>query len=332
MEKIDDDSNEDDNNKKNNIEINHNDNSILNKDEKQNNKDNNLNKNEFINSLIQVILKKFNFENKLNISFKKLITKNNFYFSLRYYKNTSLNPFDNDICFSIALEDKEPYKIKYIKCLSNFCFPTFCDNRNLLKTIFYINESKEELNENLNKINTKLNDNLFDINNKYNDNIFSLENIIERIPYFIKEIKKNEEMKCFLKFGQDEYNIDEAYDINEFLIYENNKFFRVKQIIDELEIDRYVIITDIYLILMKPSEEFKNNGILIFYGFLHKLEKEETIDEKIIKINWKKNKRQNKMAITLKIEDKNYFCQIIDKKIQLLQKFNNIKLPNKQTK
>ena len=38
------------------------------------------------------------------------------------------------------------------------------------------------------------------------------------------------------------------------------------------------------------------------------------------------------MKIILKIENKKYFFQIIDKKIHLLQKFNNIKLPNKKEK
>ena len=304
-----------------------------NKKENKNNIANNKIKDEFkyINNITQILLDKFNKEDIMNISFKKLINKSNLYFSLRYYKNTELNPYNKDICFSITLEDKEPYKIINIKCLTSFCFPSFCDGRNFYKAILNINNKKFENNENENKINTKENKKIFYINNEYNDDISSLEIIIDLIPDFIKEIKKNEEMKHLLKFGEGEYNADEIYDVNDFLIGNNNKFYRAKQIIEQKEFDRYIIITDIYFILIEPLEEFKNKGLLLFFGFLHKLEKEETNDENIFNLNWSKNRNQNKITIKIKMENnKESLFKIIENKIKLLaKKYNNIKVLKK---
>ena len=294
---------------------------IKNKEKCEDNKKIDNDKDDYITILIQKLLDKFNIENTLVISFKKLITKNYLYFSLIYYKQTIFNPYDNDICFSITLEDKEPYKLINIKCLSNFTFPTFCDNRNLYKGILKITckeaKSKEDEKPNLY------------INNKYTDNIFYLEYIIDLIPNFIKEIKQSEEKQILLKLGDSEYNIDEVYEINDFLISQNNKFFRAKQIIDDKESDRYIIITDIYLILIEPLEEFKNKGILLFYGSLYKFEKEETETADIIHLNWNKSKKHNEITIKLKIEkDKEKLFNIIENKIQLLtSKYKNIKKP-----
>ena len=286
---------------------------------------------EYINNITQILLDKFNKEDIMNISFKKLINKSNLYFSLRYYKNTELNPYNKDICFSITIEDKEPYKILNIKCLSSFCFPNFCDGRNFYKAIININNKKFENNENVDKINTKDSNKILYINEEYNDDISSLEIIIDLIPNFIKEIKNSEKMKHLLKFGEGEYNADEIYDINDFLIGGNNKFFRAKQIIEQKQFDRYIIITDIYFILIEPLKEIKNKGLLLFFGFLHKLEKEETNDENIFNLNWSKNKNQNKITIKLKIENnKDNLFKIIQNKIKLLsKKYNNIKIPNK---
>ena len=300
-------------------------NTIKNKEKCEDNKKIDNDKDDYITILIQKILDKFNIEKTLVISFKKLITKNYLYFSLIYYKQTIFNPYDNDICLSITLEDKEPYKLINIKCLSNFTFPTFCDNRNLYKGILKITCKEKETKS---KEDEKAN--LY-INNKYTDNIFYLEFIIDLIPNFIKEIKQNEEKQNLLKLGDGEYNIDEVYEINDFLISQNNKFFRAKQIIDDKESDRYIIITDIYLVLIEPLEEFKNKGILLFFGSLYKLEKEETEIADIIHLNWNKSKKHNEITIKLKIEkDKEKLFNIIDNKIQLLtSKYKNIKKPSK---
>ena len=308
---------------------------VIKNDNKKENKDNIVinkikDEREYINDVTQILLDKFNKEDIMNISFKKLINKNNLYFSLRYYKNTEFNPYNKDICFSITLQDKKPYKIINIKCLSSFCFPNFCDGRNFYKAIVSRNNKKLENNQNANKINTKDNYNILYINNEYNDDISSLEIIIDLIPNFIKEVKKNEEKQHLLKFWKGEYNVDEIYDINDFLIGVNNKFFRAKQIIDQKELDRYIIITDIYFILIEPLEEFKNKGLLLFFGYLHKLEKEETNDKNTFNLTWSKNKNQNKITIKIKIENnKENLFKIIQNKIALLiSKYKNIEISN----
>jgi len=314
------------------------------KDKKDDNKENINDNDKNISDLIQKILNQFNIEKELEISYKKLISKNNLYFSLRYYSNTSLNPYDDDIFFAITLEDKTPYTILHVKCLSNFCFPSLFDNRDLCKTILNIKSKKEkkekkeeknvkiEDNENINKINeNENNENNENIIISNNENIYSLENVINSIPCFIKEIKENEEMKHLLKFKEIQYPVDETYDINDFLINWNNIFFRVKQIVEDTEYDRYIIITDLYLLLIQPQEEFKNKGILLFFGYLHKLVKEETDNPNIVKLNWSKNHNKDNIQIILKVENQEAkLFDIIDKKVKLLiKKFKNVKCQNK---
>ena len=322
-----------------------------NEDDINEEKNNNNNINIDINVLIQELTKKFTIEEMSELSFKKLVSKNNYYCSIRYYKSTILNPYENDICFSISIEDKSPYKILSIKCLTAFCFPNLCDNRNLYKAILKLKskvEEKEEKeiilkennnensnennNDNENKIiinekenNNKINNIKDDKDNKNidNENIFSLENIINLIPNFIKEIWESEQNKHLYKIGEGEYNIDDIYEVNDFLILRNNKFFRLKQIIDNVEYNRYIIITDIYFILIEPLEEFKNKIILLFFGYLHKLEREDTDNPNIINLNWSKNKNKENITIQLKIEDINTkikLFDIIEKKVKLLIK------------
>ena len=200
------------------------------KEEKENIKE------EDINTLMEKLEEKFTIEDTMNISFKKLKSKNILYCSLRYDKYTKYNPYDNDICFSISFEDKTPYKIIDIKCLSNFRIPSLCDNRNLYKAIMKLkskkinsNDEEEEITtnekdnkekENLNKIN------VIDDNNGDWNNIYSLEKVINLIPEFINVLRINDENKNFYKLGSGEYDIDKIYEMNDFLISWRNNFYR----------------------------------------------------------------------------------------------------------
>lgn len=183
-------------------------------------------KEEDINTLIKKLEEKFTLEDTLSISFKKLVSKNILYCSLRYEKYTNYNPYDNDICFSISMEDKPPYKILNIKCLSNFMTPSLCDNRNLYKAIMKLkpnksdsieeeeitnNEKEKNEKENLNKIND-----IDDNNNGDWSDIYSLEKVINLIPEFIRVLRVNEENKFLYKLGTEEYEIDQTYEINDF--------------------------------------------------------------------------------------------------------------------
>jgi len=317
---------------------------------KKGEKENKNIKEEDINILIKKLEEKFTIEDTLRISFKKLISKKLLYCSLRYDKYTTFNPYDNDICFSISLEDKPPYKIINIKCLSNFRIPSLCDNRNLHKAIMKVkpkkinSNEKEENNinekdnkekdqdkdnekENLNKIN------VIDANDDDWNDIYSLEKVINLIPEFIKLLRINDENKNFYKLGSGEYDIDETYEINDFLISWRNNFYRGKQIMDNKEYNRYIIITDIYFILLNPLEVFKNKGKLIFYGYLYKCEKKENISDKhIIKLTWS-DKNKEDFLIEIKMENKQQVDELLstfDKKIEALTKrYTNLKLPNK---
>ena len=317
------------------------------KEEKENIKEKKENiKEEDINTLTKKLEEKFTIEDTMNISFKKLISKNILYCSLRYDKYTKYNPYDNDICFSISLEDKPPYKIIDIKCLSNFRVPSLCDNRNLYKAIMKLkskkinsneeeqintnekdNKDKDKDKENLNKIN------VIDANNGDWNDIYSLEKVINLIPEFIGVLRINDENKNLYKLGSGEYDIDKIYEMNDFLINWKNNFYRGKQIMDSKEYNRYIIITDIYFILLSPLEEFKNKGKLIFYGYLYKCEKKENItDKNIIKLIWS-DKNNEDFLIEIEMENKQQVDELLlnfNKKIEgLTKRYTNLKLPNK---
>lgn len=303
-------------------------------------------KEEDINTLKKKLEEKFNIEDTMKLSFKKLISKNILYCSLRYDKYTKYNPYDNDICISISLEDKPPHKIIDIKCLSNFRIPSLCDNRNLYKAIMKLKSKKTNSNEeeeittnekdnkekdkdkkeeNLNKINV-----IDDNNEEWND-IYSLEKVIDLIPEFINILRINDENKNFYKLGSGEYDIDKIYEINDFLISWRNNFYRGKQIMNNKEYDRYIIITDIYFILLNPLEEFKNKGKLIFYGYLYKCEKKENIaDKNIIKLIWS-DKNNDDFLVEIKMENKQKVDELLltfNKKIEgLTKRYSDLKLP-----
>jgi len=97
------------------------------------------------------------------------------------------------------------------------------------------------------------------------------------------------------------------------------------------EYDRYIIITDIYFILLNPLEEFKNKGKLIFYGYLYKCEKKENIaDKNIIKLIWS-DKNNDDFLVEIKMENKQKVDELLltfNKKIEgLTKRYTDLKLP-----
>ena len=102
---------------------------------------------------------------------------------------------------------------------------------------------------------------------------------------------------------------------------------------DNKEYNRYIIITDIYFILLNPLEDFKNKGTLIFYGHLYKCEKKENISDKnIVKLIWN-DKNNEDFLIELKMESKQKVDELLstfNKKVDaLIKRYTNLKLPNK---
>src|SRR4051812_19372040 len=56
---------------------------------------------------------------------------NNLNITITYKKYTELNPLSVNLNFSILLNENYPAVIPAVKCLTDFYFPSLCDNRNL---------------------------------------------------------------------------------------------------------------------------------------------------------------------------------------------------------
>lgn len=128
--------------------------------------------------------------------------------------------------------------------MSNFIFPTLFDNRNIILSI---------LGYEWNKTN-------------------NIEEIIEAIPSFLDRVLENTTNKYLAYYG--EIKIDEVYDVNHFLINPELNFFKCFQLLkakstsnaDKLKKERYIILTDVYFLLLDPAPNYKNMAKLIFFG------------------------------------------------------------------
>ena len=173
-------------------------------------------------------------KNILDIILKKLYD-NSFLIHLIYTPQTELNPFLEDICFSILLIKG---KIPYIKCLTNFTFPTLYDNRNLINNIIS-------------------NSNNIEVNNFLNIS----QKIIDNIPIFLKQIYEDISIRVLVYYGK--YNLQNEYNINDFVENNSLKFYRVKEIKNKSSKKQYLIITDIYILFFEPKEKEESKGVLI---------------------------------------------------------------------
>ena len=180
-------------------------------------------------------LKEKNLQKNILDIIPKILYDNSFLIHLIYSQQTELNPFLENISFSILLiKDKIPY----IKCLTNFTFPTLYDNRNLLNNI---------------------------VNNSYNINVTNFRNIsqkiIDNIPIFLKQIYEDISIRVLVYYGI--YNLQNEYNINDFIENNSLKFFRVKIIKNKSSNKNYLIITDLYILFFEPKEKEESKGILV---------------------------------------------------------------------
>jgi hypothetical protein len=165
---------------------------------------------------------------------------NNLNITISYKKYTELNPLSQNLHFSIAVNENNPEVLPYVRCLTDFYFPTICDNRNLLYSIInhnWVEESK-------------------------------FEEIIEKIPYFLYRVIENTNNKVLVYYG--DYYIDRIYDMNDFHINQHIDFYKIKDTVfkkgKNIEKPRYIVLTDIYFLLFDPVPGNKNLAKLIFWG------------------------------------------------------------------
>ena len=119
--------------------------------------------------------------------------------------------------------------------------------------------------------------------------------MISGLTPFLEKVKKNEEEKTFFYYG--EYLLDEIYDINGFFSSQKNEFFRVNQNIKGEKLNKYIILTDVYILLFDPVPDVFNYAKLIFFADIMSLNdiKEEK-NEKLIYLEFNDDNRNIKLC------------------------------------
>ena len=235
-----------------------------------------------IEAFIEKISKDLTKKNKIEIYGKILnynvnekdINENIINLTFYIFKKTNINPFEKEIIMDIELS---PNKIPYARIKTDFILPSLYDNRN-----FYCCLTNEH-------------------NYLYNpNNLLELEDILRDITNsgienFLLCLKENIEIKTFVFYG--EYELHSIYNMNDFL--ENSKLlklYRINQIVEkgkEIE-EKYLILTQLYILIFKPLEKDKTFAELIFMKNL-----------KNVIFNYKKhlNKKVNLNTLLLYIQD-----------------------------
>ena len=219
---------------------------------------------------------KYSIKSKIIPTYRFIENDKYLYIIIRLIKNTEYNPYkDLDIYFSITLDDKFPESLPIVKCITNFSFPSLYDNSDLYKSICLF----------------KISDTI-----KKEEEPFSiLEEVILGLTPFFVLLKKNEEEKTFFYYG--EYLLDEIYDINGFFSSQKNEFFRVNQNIKGEKLNKYIILTDVYILLFDPVPDVFNYAKLIFFADIMSLNdiKEEK-NEKLIYLEFNDDNRNIKLC------------------------------------
>ena len=232
--------------------------------------------NKIFYEIINQLLPKYSIKSKIIPTYRFIENDKYLYIIIRLIKNTEYNPYkDLDIYFSITLNDKFPESLPIVKCITNFSFPTLNDNSDLYKSIC-----------------------LFQISDKIKkeeEHFSILEEVILGLTPFLEKIKKNEEENTFFYYG--EYLLDEIYDINGFFSSQKNEFFRVNQIIKGNKLIKYIVLTDVYLLLFDPVPDVFNYAKLIFFADIMDLNdiKEEK-NEKLIYLEFNENDKNIKLC------------------------------------
>ena len=219
------------------------------------------------------------------------------YYLVKVYKKTNINPFEQEILFSIEFINGET---PYVSILSDCFEPTMNDNRNYFrcltkehKYIFYFNE--------------------------YSISRIILKFMISGIQNFLRVVKESIEIKHFIYFG--EYEFRHVYQINDFL-KNKNKFYRIIEIDDNnRENELFIIFTKLYFMIFEPFEDDKNLIKLIFLKELNEID-----------FNYNKNEDNHSLILNLSETDykKNLEFVLIDRKHILLKTRKNFEFDNEK--
>ena len=243
-----------------------------------------MSSNKIFSEVINKLTSKYSIKSKIIPTYRFIENDKYLYIIIRLIKDTEYNPYkDLDIYFSITLDDKFPESLPIVKCISNFSFPNLYDNSDLYKSILHFQVS--------------------DAIKKKEEPFSILEEIILGLKPFLEKVKKNEEVNTFFYYG--EYVIDEIYDINDFFGYQKNEFFRVNQINKGNKSNKYIILNDVYFLLLDPVPDVFNYAKLIFFSDINSLDKikmEKT--EKLIHIDFSDIDKNNVIKLSFQFEKK----------------------------
>ena len=219
------------------------------KEEREREKEKEKEKKKNINNKMQYIVKKIKEEIKMQFKNEtSLYIYDRFFKRLNILKifvtlfaNTKHNKTKKDITFLIIILEEYPIVSPMVFCLSEFNKNLdIFDMRNILKNIIP----------------------------EWSDN-YTVNDIISKFPSFVENLDYQINNKLLPNVG--EYYIKSVYyDINDFLLNSNNKFFRVKIVAkeenNEVEFkDLYAVITKSNLIFLKSIDKTKKNLCQIKY-------------------------------------------------------------------
>ena len=223
--------------------------------------------------VLNIIKEKFNEKNIIEIQYKILLN-NNILIYLFYFPKTKINLFYEKITFLVILD--EQIKNPEVKCLTNFMFPTIYDNTNFFELLINKNEY------------------IFD--EIYQQILPIIQEILLKIPRLIYYLFFNIQIRTLIEYGK--YYEGKNYELNDFMQNDYLKFFNVIQLINNnIKENRYIIITDTNLLILKPNEKIKNKGILIHsYNLYYDL---KSFDKKIF------HKKINKEFVMLEFNNEN---------------------------
>ena len=261
-----------------------------------------MSQNKIFSEIINQLISKYSIDQKLIPTYRFIENDKYLYIIIRLIRNTEYNPYQNDIYFSITLNDKFPESLPIVKCLTNFSFPNLYDNSDLYKNIILF----------------RITDNII----KKEDSFLILEDIILGLKPFLEEIKKNEEKNKFVYYG--DYILDEIYDINDFFSSQKNEFFRANQIMKENKIKKYIILNDVYFLLFDPVPDVFNYAKLIFFCDIMILNNiNENNNEKKIYLEIKDEKNNKNDNIKLCFEFDQKFNEFLKGKNDRINKLKN---------
>ena len=261
-----------------------------------------MSQNKIFSEIINQLTSKYSIDQKLIPTYRFIENDKYLYIIIRLIRNTEYNPYQNDIYFSITLNDKFPESLPIVKCLTNFSYPNLYDNSDLYKNIILF----------------RITDNII----KKEDPFLILEDIILGLKPFLEEIKKNEEKNKFFYYG--DYILDEIYDINDFFSSQKNEFFRANQIMKENKIKKYIILSDVYFLLFDPVPDVFNYAKLIFFCDIMILNNiNENNNEKKIYLEIKDEKNNKNDNIKLCFEFDQKFNEFLKGKNDRINKLKN---------